>query len=301
MDSTHRSQIRSRARALFLITELVLAAALAVALQSALEGWHRGETLRSEALYGAPLKLLDVNRQLMSEKALQLMAFPPPANAATRYEWARAIRSHMGFPVAVFAKSDTAIHWISVPDFLLPHTGDAPRAFDRTLPGGELAQTDSLGLLVIWRGNLGPDSAAAALTAFTQGPEAEGWGIVYLPGDGLAPLLRSLATGASRPRRMLRETLQVDATDTDRTYHTGLRAFDGDELIYATSHVDTTREHREIEWGDIRAEFYLSDRDLEQIRQARGLAVPAAALIAALMLVVWLFYRWIGRLTRSLP
>jgi hypothetical protein len=300
MDETAKAVIRKRARTLHRIMQTVLAVAMVSALYVAVMTRADNRLRSEEPLFDASQKLNLVNLRHLDEQTRRLCEFAPPADSTALSDWAHRVRDHMDFPVAVFTKTDSMIHWLSVPPDYLRACGAAAELLDGSRAAGERARADTVGMFVRWLGATRHDTAAAMLVAYTPSQNGTGWGILYYPVLSFQSVFASLERCRTSPHSErvaedLMDVLQVQQVPEMQTTRVGLRALEGDELLYETPGLDTTHERQIERYGSLSLEFYAPDQ-VPRPWDHRVNATLAAVLCFVMMATLWAFYGWLCQL-----
>lgn len=304
MTEPDRRRLRRHARIMHGIVQLFLFGALCYSLIAAVWLRESGNLFRDWALSSKNLKLFEVVLRIGQEKVTDLMAFPPPVRAELRPAWAQRVRTHMGFPVAVFAADRDSLYWATVPEYFLPLTALVPAK----LQSDSAVRLDTLGSLIIRKAFVRSETAEASLICYKPLHGGASWGVLLRYIDGVPALFENLARAMpaymlDRGGELLAADFQLAPLTGAFRQQTGLRAFRDGDLLFATPDVDTTALRRDDVLGDVRIEYYLSDWDQgwAALIEGTGIAWALVVVFAGLMYIIFRFHRWVRKLTASSP
>jgi len=307
VEDAKKARLRNTARIVHWVMQLLLIAAFI--LTAVIRwSWHEFRDVMARSFQDEPL--LTANGLVVKEfsryfflRGQRLLPYAPPKQEGEREAWAAAIAEDFDQPVAVFVRDDRGLIWVTCPPDLEPGKILAERLFASGTNGEERVTSKVYGAMETRR--VASDEDTLKLRAVAVGPTADSlrWGIVFGYRDTWRAFFRSLNKQRMNlryddPSEILEEIIQLPCTyshdDLPR-----LRAFIVGEEVFASPGLDTTRHRYVFESGDLRAEFYGTQRTALQAKIISRPFISWQGLLITLilMLVVHLNWRWIKRLT----
>ena len=262
-----------------------------------------GENYAQARLASTSLAMMDAFNAFSETRLRELPAYLPPADSAARGAWAVRIQEGLGQSAAVFLQNGARLTWLSRPAHLAPALPQAERAL-RPQPGDTLrGRVDTLGAMLVGSYSLEReplDSTASVLWVVGPIGDSLRWGVALSWFDGWQAFFKDLdrvpAPTAHAVTRLVRHLVQADGGHF--SYRTGVRAKLDGKQIYASPGLDTARPGFHSDLRRLQIDYYLSRADLlygsfsgSPLRWSRVLAY------ALFMLLFYLHYRWIRRLT----
>ena len=254
-------------------------------------------------LAATSLAVMDAFSAYNDTRLRELPAFLPPADPAARAAWAVRVQESLGQSAAVFLKNGADLTWLSRPAPLVPALPQALRALQPHVGDTLHGRIDTLGAMVVETyGLAGEHGDSTASQLWVVGPVGDSlrWGVVLSWFDAWQAFFKDLDRAPAPPAHAVTRLVRhlVQAEQGRFSYRTAVLVKLDGKQIYASPGLNTARPAFHSDLRRLQIDYYLSRADLyygnfngSPLRWSRVLTY------AVFMLLFFLHYRWVRRLT----
>lgn len=307
MDDLTKLRIRKRARIAHLFAQGLSVVAIILTVMNGFVSSHLGQLFSAQQIENARQGLISAFWNYSDSRVYDLAAFIPPTDPAARPAWAAQIQAHLEQPVAVFLKNGAAWEWFQTSERFSDAIRVVPRLFETNPPDSLRGKTDTLGAMEFRRHHLVPKHSLDE-NAWIAGPlnDSLRWGIVFSKWDTWNAFFAGLERAKLRPHLepaadAMKHVIDVGGSGDDNNPYPKLRVISGEREIFRSHRLDTMFQSDLTRLGTLKMELYLSrhDQAIANVLQHRAVPVGQQLLvIAAVMVLLFVFWRWIVRLTQ---
>jgi hypothetical protein len=242
---------------LYVFIQVMLVLALAATFDYSKTIGYVGRSYPYDILLPHSAKIPDALFRYNWAQIRELSYYPPPADSLQLGTWCDSIEAHLGYPVAIFLKSDADIRFIRIPEHLQPYADGLPVIFSPQTPAKLRARADTVGNMLIWHGEVTVGKTGAGMVCFA--PRGQKWSTGILrQGDDM---LRAFTPNLFSIKSVLDAKPYAQQFAMNNGPRIRLRIMDGERMVGKLTDTDTTNEKWCDTLGAFRFEYYLSAED----------------------------------------
>jgi hypothetical protein len=303
MDQDARARIRSSARILHVIGQLMLLMLLVTSVMWWYVGRSLGKRYVASVFTTANESFLRSQKIYQDQKLEAISDFLPPSDPDSLKPWAERIQRHMGQYVTIFLQRGSEVQWVLRSDSLGAVTAMLTQTLSRHTYGGT---TDTVGSMRFQRFYTHGSDSSRGRAVFVTGPlnDSMQWGLVYGIEDSWQRYLKMLDGAKPNPDLEpavagARYSVFLGSNPAAATHIPRLRAVFRGQEIFRSPDLDLKQPSQNTVLPGVVLEYYLSP---EAALNARMLADAAPlwarwGLTLGVMVILFLNYLWIKSLT----